>query len=333
MVQLTAGGTPPALFGVAARLPARRPSSARRTSDLQVTPHPTWDQDLLVRAAARDAVVDGHGRLTETASARLSAVLDNGSVLSRLTAPLPRSVVEAVTGHPTVSGFRAGLRALADAGLPPDSLDAALLDDLPTVRLVSGYGRIAELGEPPRPRPTPLVGVCTGWAEDATAHRLSQTGGHLLSRTPEAPGFPAMLDHPADFHLEHPSRSSSMHRRRILEVTAQEQELAIYEYFRDSHVDRDGREGSLHEYELHAVADRDSLVLSAITVTPRALPFPECPLASGNVHALLGTSLRAADSEVKARLPGTLGCTHLSDVLRFLRFVEPLGARIAGGGH
>jgi hypothetical protein len=69
-------------------------------------------------------------------------------------------------------------------------------------------------------------------------------------------------------------------------------------------------------------------VLTAIAVEPRALPFPECPLASANATELTGTSLRDAHGSVRQMLAGTRGCTHLSDTLRFMRFSEPLSLEL-----
>jgi hypothetical protein len=62
-------------------------------------------------------------------------------------------------------------------------------------------------------------------------------------------------------------------------------------------------------------------------VEPHALPFPECPLAAPNARDLTGVSLREITGTVRARLSGTRGCTHLNDVLRFLRYVPALRRR------
>ncbi|AXI76295.1 DUF2889 domain-containing protein [Peterkaempfera bronchialis] len=328
---------------VARRLPARRPSSVRRTTDIQVVPESAWDGDLEVRGSARDARVDGRGTLTASETTRLHLTLDNRSVVTGLAAGLPGAVADALVGSAAAGGFRARLRALPEGSLDPDSPAAALLDDLPTVRLISGYGRLIEMGPQPGRPAAPLPGICTGWAPGGTADRRAQAGERLLGRAPAAPPFRSLLDHPDDFHPadshaadshaadlhpETPPERSSMRRRRILEVARHGGDLDIYQYFRDSHLDAAGREGSLHEYELHAVATQGSLTLSALSVRPRALPFPECPLAAAEVGVLLGTSLYDIEDSVRARLSGTRGCTHLSDVLRFLRFAGPLADRL-----
>ncbi len=128
-----------------------------------------------------------------------------------------------------------------------------------------------------------------------------------------------------DFVPEPAVRPRSMRRRRILELVRRDDGAEIREYFRDSHIDESSVEGSLHEYVVTAQVDDDQ-VIRDIHVEPRALPFPECPLASPNAAVLIGTRIDEVDEAVRAKLTGTAGCTHLNDVLRFLRFVTPLSS-------
>jgi hypothetical protein len=116
-----------------------------------------------------------------------------------------------------------------------------------------------------------------------------------------------------------------MRRRRILDVARRPGGFEVFEYFRDSHIDADLREGALHEYEVHARAAADAgCTLKQIDVVPHALPFGECPLAAPNAADLAGVSLRDVGGTVKQRLAGTRSCTHLNDTLRFLRYVPAL---------
>ncbi len=50
----------------------------------------------------------------------------------------------------------------------------------------------------------------------------------------------------------------------------------------------------------------------------------ECPGAARNVGRLVGTPVAALRENVLEMLPGTLGCTHLNDVLRALADVPKL---------
>jgi hypothetical protein len=253
--------------------------------------------------------------------------IDDRSEIVTLTATLSDRLTGPLIGRPVVRGFRAVVSDLAADGLDLSSPDAALLDDLPTVRLISGYARLMK--EPPRSGlgGHPILNVCRGWAEGDTAHQQSISGGSLVNTTTAARHFDEMLDDAEDFLPEPASVPDSMRRRRILEITRAGDGFEIFEYFRDSYLDDDGNESSLHEYIVRAQADRD-LVLTEIAVEPRALPFPECPLASANASSLAGTSLRDAHSSVRQMLAGTRGCTHLSDTLRFMRFTEPLSLEL-----
>lgn len=321
------------------KLPGRRPGSLRRMSSLAVSAPGGWDAGTVVEAAAGESGPDGSPR----GQVRLRARLDTDWRLAELDGDLPGPAITArLTGLPVNRGFRKALAAAAADGLAPHSLTAALLDDLPTVQLVSGYARILEGAPLPAPaastrpdgpaagtRPTgPRLNICRGWAPGGTAHHLLLAGEPPVTDIPAAPAFGDLLAGPGDFIGEPPMHPHSMRRRRLLDVRPGDGQAEIYEYFRDSHVDGEGRERSLHEYVVTAVVAAGDLTVREISVEPRALPFPECPLASPGAQALAGTPLPALDSAVRTRLAGVAGCTHLNDVLRFLRFAQPLLSRL-----
>jgi hypothetical protein len=312
------------------RLPARRADSVRRTSSMQMLPDPSWDAGIIVRAVAQDRAVDGDATVRPLESNRMDVSIDDRSKIVSLDATLPRWIVDDLVGRPAISGFRAVVAGLAANGFDLTSPMAALLDDLPTVRLISGYARLMK--EPPiqgMGGGHPILNICRGWAEGDTAHQNSIAGRSVVNTTTAAPPFEEMLDDPQDFLDEPASRPDSMRRRRILEIAPDGDGFTIFEYFRDSYTDDNGAESSLHEYIVRAHSDAE-FVLTDIAVEPRALPFPECPLASPNAGELRGTSLREVHGSVRQLLAGTKGCTHLSDTLRFMRFSEPLtlGLRI-----
>jgi hypothetical protein len=64
--------------------------------------------------------------------------------------------------------------------------------------------------------------------------------------------------------------------------------------------------------------------LLSIRVDPRVLPYRECPAASPNASRMVGQTLSGFRLAVLDTLPGTLGCTHLNDVLRSLADVPQL---------
>jgi len=318
------------------RLPDRRPGSVRRTSSLAIEPAGDWDDGTRVEAVARDSAASDDGTVTALRTARVTATLDAGSRLTSVGGDLPAEVAAELVGRSPVSGFRKELARLAAAGLEPDSLSAAILDDLPTVRLISGYARLME-----RPPPVvdgrtaaPVLNVCRGWAVDGTASRLAASGRSVITGTPPAPAFAELLGgavgDPAARFAEPPPRPRSMRRRRVLDLVRVGRELEVYQYFRDSHIDAEGGEGSLHEYVMTARLSGGDLVVREISVEPRALPFPECRLAAPNAGLLVGVPLAEIEGSVRSALGGTMGCTHLNDVLRFLRFAAALAAGLAG---
>ena len=298
---------------------------------MQIVPDPSWDLGIRVRAVAQDRHYGAESLSEAGPMARLDVTIDPISAIAGMTSTAPDSVVGALIGRPAISGFRAVLAKL-DGELNLSSPEAALFDDLPTVRLIAGYARL--MNEEPRPGPSqsPMLNVCRGWAEGDTAHQRAMQGMSLAHTTTDAPYFADMLDDEADFLDEFPSTSDSMRRRRILEVSRsgrQQGGFEIFEYFRDSYTKANGVESSLHEYLVYAECDAD-LVLTEIRVEPRSLPFPECPLASPNAATLAGSSLREIHPAVRQNLAATRGCTHLSDTLRFLRFADPLSATLTG---
>jgi Protein of unknown function (DUF2889) len=316
------------------QLPARRPGSLRRITSLAIEPAGGWEDGVVVEATGQDSVADASdGTVVVSGTTSMTVAMDAASRLTAAGGQMPEAVASAVVGLLSASGFRKELARLAGLGLDPDSLLAALLDDLPTVRLVSGYARLIEM--PPvvadDRTAAPVLNVCRGWAADSTASGLAASGQSVLGGTPSAPAFDELLADAAV--LDEPAvRPRSMRRRRILDVVPAGENLEVFQYLRDSHIDQDRVEGSLHEYVMTARLRASDLVVQAISVEPRALPFPECPLAAPNAQLLVGTSTSDIESTVRFTLGGTMGCTHLNDVLRFLRFAGSLASAAAPNG-
>ncbi len=322
-------------------LPGLAPGTVRRTVSLEISPDPDWSAGLRVTACGRDLLAGADGPRVLRAT-RMTVTIDAASRVTGIESQLPASVTEPLIGAAAARGFRARLAGLD--GLDPPSLESAVLDELPTVRLISGYARMIELTgadgvtgaaqadaaggpgttarQPLHDRRSPMVGICAGWAPGATADTRVRAGIPLLKGTPPAPAMTSMTPH---FHAEPASQPRSMRRRRILDVAPRPEGYEIFGYFRDSHFDAELREGALHEYEVHARAAADEgCTLEHIDVVPHALPFGECPLAAPNAAGLAGASLRDVTATVRERLAGTRSCTHLNDTLRFLRYVPAL---------
>jgi hypothetical protein len=346
-------------------LPDPAPGTVRRTLSLEISPDPDWSAGLRVTAFARDLLAGIGGTAGTSAgvpvpggfvpgsfavlrTARMGVTIDTASRVTAIESGLPAAVTGPLIGAAAVSGFRARLAAL-DA-LDPSSLESAVLDELPTIRLISGYARMIELieqtgadgvakaaeaiggpGMTPlrslRDRRSPMVGICAGWAAGATADTRVRAGVPIMKGTPPARAIASMTPY---FHAEPAPRPRSMRRRRVLDVSAAGSGYEVFEYFRDSHFDSGLREGALHEYEVRArVAQREGdsaagYTLDRIDVVPHALPFGECPLAAPHAADLTGAPLREIAGTVRERLAGTRSCTHLNDTLRFLRYVPAL---------
>jgi hypothetical protein len=311
-------------------LPAPVPGSIRRTLSLEVAPDPDWNAGLRVSALGRDLLAGtGPGSSRVIGTATMTITIDTASRVTRIESGLPGTVTAPLIGAAAMRGFRARLAGLT--GLDPASLESAVLDELPTVRLISGYARMIELSagadgaaerSARRGQQAPTVGVCAGWAPGATADRRFAAGASIVTGTPPAPSITSMTPY---FHAEPAPQPRSMRRRRILDVATRPDGPEVFAYFRDSHFDAGLREGALHEYEVHARAAADAgCTLKHLDVVPHALPFGECPLAAPSAADLARAPLSDVSATVKERLAGTRSCTHLNDTLRFLRYVPVL---------
>src|ERR1700722_13660240 len=330
-------------------LPDPAPDTVRRTLSIEVSPDGDWSAGLRVTASGRDLLVTGGGGDRVLRAARMSVTLDTASRVTGIESELAALVTDRLIGATAVRGFRARLAGLDD--LDPSSIESAVLDELPTIRLISGYARMIELitltgadgvveaaaGEAAMTSPrsdhdrrSPMVGVCAGWAPGATADTRVRAGVPLMAGTPPAAALALMTPY---FHPEPDPRPRSMRRRRILDVTARGSGYEVFEYFRDSHFDAGLREGALHEYEVHARFGPDEgdpageYTLERVDVVPHALPFGDGPLAAPNAADLTGAPVRDITATVKDRLAGPRGGTPPQDTLRVLRDVPPPAAR------
>jgi hypothetical protein len=308
-----------ALAGPVTTLPVLGPSSVRRVMAVTTAPDPAWDAGLVCTGMAQDVAADAVGQPQRLATADCTARLAADATVRDLVSPVPAA--RELAGTRATSGFR---RRLASLGDSPSSLAMALLDELPTLFVVSGYARAMESAHRRGPRVPPLLNVCAGWAEGGTADRGMRASGWSLRPLPAAPPLQVPLsDGDHDRAL-----APGMTRQRLLDVTATGSRYEVFEYFRDSYVDPAGAEFSLHEYVVRATVAAEGLVLRSLEVDARALPYPECPLAAGPARSLVGVPLARIQDQIRTSLAGTRGCTHLNDTLRFLRFVPALIARL-----
>lgn len=321
-------GTPDGRSAPGSPAPISR-GSIRRTTTVDARPDGTWQAGTLIDARGRDLVADGGGHTREHATHRFRARVDQGGTLrdaddttaDAADGRLPAELV----GIDSRRGFRRALTAhFGQAG--GAGLQAALLDDLPGMRIISGYARVQQHA-PARPadqRPSPVIGVCAGWAAGGTAATSGEALPRMLMSRPPAPDFGGADERV--WHSDPPPPRAGMRRRRLIEVTPG-MVTGVYGYFRDTYCRPDGIEVVVHEYEITATvaAGVDGLpVVRELTARPGALPFPECPAAAATDVRLHGVPLGEIEPEVRRRLVGPHGCTHLNDLLRTLRLVEPM---------
>jgi len=139
------------------------------------------------------------------------------------------------------------------------------------------------------------------------------------------------LRNPADpqgWHAFAEHDGPGFRRARRIDVTRKDDLIRIDSAFQDSAKLREGGRVAIHEYNLAATVDAESLEVLSLEPEARILPFRECPGAVHNLARLVGRNLAQVREDVLEMLRGPDGCTHLNDALRALadvpRLVEQL---------
>jgi hypothetical protein len=283
-----------------------------------------------LRGAARDLRTDA-GATTVLADATIGAVLGPGGGPERelraldLTPDVP--ALRALVGHSVGRGFRSLIAAAAPEQVAAQTPLHLLVDDLPVAALISGYADLYTNQLSSAPGAFPPADVCAGWAGEGTMMRLIATSG--VMPVPVGPPAPALEpDDPLAWHDVPVLAGGAMRRRRLVDVTAGEV-LTVRAMFRDSYLTADGVEQVLHEYALEAAVEPAGGTVTRCVATPRALPWPECPLAAASAGELVGHPVAEIREFVRRNMRGTRTCTHLNDLLRSVTDVVPL-ARALG---
>lgn len=300
------------------QLPERPSGSIRRTTTLDCLPDGSWEAGALLTARGRDLVTGQDHLSEEVANHALALRLDASG---RLTPAAGSHLDPQLIGHAAGRGFRHTLKTVfADA--EESSLEEALLDDLPGMRIISGYARVhGTAGLTGSPEiPTTQIGVCHGWRSEGIA---VSSGASLVDMLADRPLAPDLTGSDNGWHPDPPLGPDGMRRRRMLDVIPGDQ-TQVYAYFRDTHQQIDGPETVLHEYELRATISGDPPIVTMLEAVPGALPLSDCPGAAPGVVRVQQAALHDVEAAVRSRLAGTAGCTHLNDLVRALRFVAAL---------
>ncbi|MDP2012870.1 MAG: DUF2889 domain-containing protein [Actinomycetota bacterium] len=305
----------------------RRPGSIRRTSSLNMDWPNGWDSSARVRARARDLLTLADTTKT-IADDVLVATVAEGRVYESLFTFPDRPALQAVVGLTRPGNSRNAVSALVpeeqEAGTPL----FLLLDDLPAIALISGQVKsewiptaqaLAQRGDRPIRR---VIGICSGYTPGSSA--LDPDGSVRMIQQVQAIGPLTTEADPQAWHtLQAETSEPEMRRVRRIDVW-KDDVLHIDSFFQDSCTTAGGVRVAVHEYALEATADLETGVLLTVSAQPHVLPFDSCPAAASNVDRMIGIPLNEFRSAVLKQLPGTLGCTHLSDALRALAEVPSM---------
>jgi len=329
----------PPVAGPAGASPPRRPGSVRRTSSIDMRWPGGWGTQLRLSGRARDLLTPAGGGAPRVLA---EDVLRAGVA--------PDRTIEEISSEPTrpgigrLVGARGGGRLRAAlAEVVPEELAAGtplylLLDDIAGSTLIAGFAYSqwhpewlkAAAGQAASARRR-MEGVCTGFQPGSSAldeHGLSRP----VHRTRTVLPLPRVGD-PDGWHDLEDIGEVSMRRARRIDVHPGEPgTYAVDAMFQDSATKPGGGRAAVHEYRLEAIVDAGTWTLTSVVAEPRVLPFQECPLATRNVAAMIGTPLAEMRTAVLDRLARTNGCTHLNDALRALAEV-PVLARALTAGH
>ncbi len=312
--------------------PVRRPESIRRTTSIDSDWPDGFGQPWDMKGRARDLLTPAQGDPVELAT---------GSMDIR-TSPIREILaISATPDHPRLAelvGVRAGgasRHALAAAlGGLRGTPTFQLLDDFAGASLVAGWNwslwtddwreRIGGNVQKTSGRKGRMTNICTGFTEGASS--LSDDGApdHVNQSSTEV-GPLANSEDPVGWHAmpDQAGRPQARRARRI-DIWRAEGVLKIDAGFQDSGPNPQGTRTAIHEYRVYAEVDEGSETLVSLQVLPLILPYRECPGASIKAARMVGQNVGDFRQSVLDTLAGTLGCTHLNDVLRALADVPAL---------
>ena len=338
---MTTETLPPPPRETANPAPQRQADSVRRTCSIDVSWPDGPESDRLFIGRARDLLTPKSGGAgTVIGEASMRATMKEDKTIASISAdPAPPNLGALV-------GQRAGghLRVVLHEKMPELIEQAAPLylplDDLSGTALVSAFAwsqwypdwanKIRERFSDAEFEKlmTNRIDICWGLAEGNSG---VQPGGPPNSVADADAGD---LRNPADpegWHMLSDNEGPGFRRARRIDVTRDPAtgHLIVDSSFQDSARQKDGGRVAIHEYNLGAVVDPDTLQIMKLEPEARILPFPECPGAVHNTQRLVGASISDIREEVLMHLRGTHGCTHLNDALRALAEVPMLARHLA----
>lgn len=313
--------------------PAPPLRSVRRTTSVDILRPDGPGGILRLRGAARDLGTGRDGSSTRFGEAALDVEIDfgEGRTVTKVQSDPPVPELVALLGTKASSGFRKSVKRVLSED-SSSSLLYRLLDDVPVATVISGYALMQEV--PPtvlqalsrtdgRGNADSRADYCAGYVSGGTM----MTGVMKNGVPPRLSGPPApeliRLSSRDAWHSMESLPPRSMRRLRRIDVSGVD-ELVVDAMFRDSYVDDAGLETVVHEYHVDVLVLADSLEIKTLDVTPRVLPWMECPGAVAGAQRLIGRGITDIDAVVGGEFHGTSSCTHLNDLLRSITDVEAL---------
>ena len=321
--------------------PQRPSASVRRTSSIDVSWPEGEDGDRLFVGRARDYHTPnggGHGRVIAEAGYRATLAQDK--------------TITSIVGEPAdarldrLVGVRGGnhLRLFIKETMPELIASGAPLylplDDISGTALVSAFAwsqwhddwaerlreRMAE-GDFERMM-SDRINICWGLQEGNSG--VSRDGPPRNVAEADAGDVRNPAD-PEGWHPLHESEGPGFRRARRIDVTRDPRSglIQVNAAFQDSAKRKDTGRVAIHEYNIVATVDPDTLELLTLEPEARILPFSECPGAIHNARRLIGSRIPDVRETVLGQLRGPEGCTHLNDALRALAEVPKLADYLA----
>jgi hypothetical protein len=321
--------------------PARPAQSVRRTSSIDVSWPDGEEGDRLFIGRARDyrtAAAGGPGTVIDEAEFRARLTLEKEITAIEATPAFPR--MDELVGVRCGNHLRLFLKEIMPDLIARGAPIYLPLDDLSGTALVSAFAwsqwhgdwaaRVAASMTPEQfdQMMTSRTNVCWG-LQEGNSGVTSPMGESRDVASADAGDVRNPTD-PQGWHALPDNDGPGFRRARRIDVMRDDTLglIRIQAAFQDSAKRKEGGLASgrvaIHEYDIEATADAETLELLTLISTPRILPFSECPGAVHNTQRLIGSKLDDIRDTVLANLRGPQGCTHLNDALRSLAEVPKL---------
>lgn len=316
--------------------PQRPANSLRRTTSIDVAwPDGPEGQRLFV-GRARDYLTGADGTGRTLAEGEFSLRMTEDKTITEIAADPAPATIGQLVGARAGGHLRMTLRDIMPQLIARADPLYLVLDDLSGTALVSAFAwgqwfpeRMELLRQrlgvdEDNPVLAQRANVCWGLREGNSG----VTGTSLENVADADAGHLRNPDDPQGWHQFMEHDGPGFRRARRIDVTRDGSLIRIDSAFQDSAKLREGGRVAIHEYNLAALVDAESLEVLSLEPEARILPFRECPGAVHNLARLVGRNLAQVREDVLEMLRGPEGCTHLNDALRALadvpRLVEQL---------